>query len=128
MPEIQTILQDSACNNKRTDFIKCYWLLPIFLKWESINLLQITVNAQKNRGGVGVILAPKLIVEIGDVRRFHSRSALTAYAGIDTPTYQSGAFTATEKHILKRSNKYLRKTGCQVMLSLIQHKPEQDAI
>jgi transposase len=79
-------------------------------------------------GGVGVTLAPKLIAEIGDVRRFHSRNALTAYAGIDAPPYQSGAFTATERHISKRGNKYLRKTGYEVMQSLIQHKPNDDAV
>ncbi|WP_245157171.1 IS110 family transposase [Anaerovorax sp. IOR16] len=40
-------------------------------------------------GGVGDVLAPKLIAEIGDVRRFHSSKALIAYAGIDAPPYQS---------------------------------------
>ena len=78
-------------------------------------------------GGVGETLAPKLIAEIGDVRRFHSRGALIAYAGIDAPPYQSGTFTATERHISKRGNKYLRKTGYEVMQSLIQHKPD-DAV
>ena len=78
-------------------------------------------------GGVGETLAPKLIAEIGDVRRFHSRGAIIAYAGIDSPPYQSGAFTATERHISKRGNKYLRKTGYEVMHSLIQHKPD-DAV
>lgn len=77
--------------------------------------------------GVGETLAPKLIAEIGDVRRFHSRGAVIAYAGIDAPPYQSGAFTATERHISKRGNKYLRKTGYEVMQSLIQHKPD-DAV
>jgi transposase len=79
-------------------------------------------------GGVGLTLAPKLIAEIGDVRRFHNRNALIAYAGIDAPPYQSGAFTATERHISKRGNKYLRKTGYEVMQSLIQHKPDEDAV
>lgn len=36
-------------------------------------------------GGVGNVLAPKLIAEIGDVRRFHSGKALIAHAGIDAP-------------------------------------------
>lgn len=40
-------------------------------------------------GGVGDVLAPKLIAEIGNVRRFHSGKALIAYAGIDDPPYQS---------------------------------------
>ena len=42
-------------------------------------------------GGVGDVLAPRLIADIGDVRRFHSGKALIAYAGIDAPPYQSGS-------------------------------------
>jgi transposase len=42
-------------------------------------------------GGVGDKLAPRVIAEIGDVRHFHSKNALIANAGIDTPPYQSGA-------------------------------------
>lgn len=38
---------------------------------------------------IGDTLAPRLIAEIGDVRRFHSKRALIAYAGIDAPPYQS---------------------------------------
>jgi len=79
-------------------------------------------------GGVGKTLAPKLIAEIGDVRRFYNRNALIAYTGIDSPPYQSGAFTATERHISKRGNKYLRKTGYEIMQSLIRHKPGNDAV
>lgn len=37
--------------------------------------------------GVGNILGPRLISEIGDVRRFHSGSALIAYAGLDAPPF-----------------------------------------
>lgn len=33
--------------------------------------------------GVGPTLGPQLIAEIGDVRRFHSKKALVAFAGID---------------------------------------------
>ena len=43
----------------------------------------------RSMSGVGDVLAPRIIAEIGDVRRFHSASALIAYAGIDTPPYES---------------------------------------
>ena len=33
--------------------------------------------------GVGLVLAPQLMAEIGDIRRFHSKKALVAFAGID---------------------------------------------
>ena len=46
----------------------------------------------RSMGGVGNVLAPRLIADIGDVRRFHSGKALIAYAGIDAPPYQSGQF------------------------------------
>jgi len=77
---------------------------------------------------IGNTLAPRMIAEIGDIRRFHNKHALIAYAGIDAPPYQSGTFNATERHISKRGNSYLRKTGYEVMQCLIQHKPEEDAV
>lgn len=72
---------------------------------------------------IGDTLAPRVIAEIGDVRRFRNKHSLIAYAGIDAPPYQSGAFNAAERHISKRGNSYLRKTGYEIMQSLIKHKP-----
>ena len=77
---------------------------------------------------IGDTLAPRIIAEIGDVRRFKNKHSLIAYAGIDTPPYQSGAFNATERHISKRGNSYLRKTGYEIMQSLIKHKPDGDSV
>ena len=77
---------------------------------------------------VGDILAPLLIAEIGDVRRFKNKHSLIAYAGIDAPPYQSGTFFATERHISKRGNAYLRKVGFEVMQCLIKHSPEDDPV
>ena len=77
---------------------------------------------------VGDILAPLLIAEIGDVRRFKNKHSLIAYAGIDAPPYQSGTFFATERHISKRGNAYLRKVGFEVMQCLIKHSTEGDPV
>ena len=77
---------------------------------------------------VGDILAPLLIAEIGDVRRFKNKHSLIAYAGIDAPPYQSGTFFATERHISKRGNAYRRKVGFEVMQCLIKHSPEGDPV
>jgi len=82
----------------------------------------------REMGGAGEILAPRLIAEIGDVRRFHSGKALIAYAGIDTPPYQSGQFTGSNRHISKRGSSTLRKTGYEVMKCLKSNKPEGDAV
>ena len=76
--------------------------------------------------GVGKHTASRLIAEIGDVRRFHSAKALTAYAGLDAPPYQSGGFESHNRKISKRGNKYLRKVGYEVMASLMSTKPVED--
>ena len=76
--------------------------------------------------GVGKHTASRLIAEIGDVRRFHSAKALTAYAGLDAPPYQSGKFESHNRKISKRGNKYLRKVGYEVMASLMSTKPVED--
>jgi transposase len=73
--------------------------------------------------GVGNILGPRLISEIGDVRR---RSALVAYAGLDAPPFQSGTFTGTNRHISKRGSSSLRKTGYEVIRFLKCVKPTKD--
>jgi transposase len=192
MPGINTILKDSASNNKLTDFVARYVhfdnilkmdkkrFVADYCKWakkqgyranerkanevftlsqngipvipntlstkisvlETVRILQETEKSRDTilahmiqvvktlpeyfvvlaMGGVGEVLAARLIAEIGDVRRFESRGSLIAYAGIDVPPYQSGKFKATERHITKRGNKYLRKTGYEVMQSLNKHK------
>ena len=83
----------------------------------------------RSMGGVGDILAPRLIADIGDVRRFHNSKALIAYAGIDAPPYQSGQFTGTNRSISKRGSSAIRKTGYEVMKVLKSHsEPEDGAV
>lgn len=78
--------------------------------------------------GVGDKLAPRLIAEIGDVRRFTSGKALNAYAGNDAPPFQSGQYEGTRRHISKRGSASLRKAGYEVMKALKTVKPENDAV
>lgn len=82
----------------------------------------------RNMNCIGDVLAPRIIAEIGDVRRFKNKHSLIAYAGIDAPPYQSGAFNASERKISKRGNSYLRKTGYEIMQALIKHKPIDDPV
>jgi len=84
-------------------------------------------DAVRAMPGVGNVLAPRLIAEIGDTRRFHSGSALIAYAGIDSPPYESGKFVGTKRNISKRGSSLLRKTGYEVMKCLKAIKPTEDA-
>ena len=72
----------------------------------------------KSMDGVGKKLTPRLIAEIGDIRRFKNAGSLIAYAGLDSPPYQSGQYEATHIHISKRGNKYLRKTGYETMKAI----------
>lgn len=60
-------------------------------------------------------LTSRVIAEIGDVRKFKNAGSIIAYVGIDTSPYQLGQFEAINRHISKRGNKYLRKTGYEVM-------------
>lgn len=80
----------------------------------------------KKMKGVGDKLAPRLIAEIGDVRRFKNAKSLIAYAGIDAPPYQSGQFEGTNRHISKRGSRSLRKCGYEVMMALKSSKPKDD--
>lgn len=68
--------------------------------------------------GCGKKLTSRVIAEIGDVRRFKNAGSIIAYAGLDALPYQSGQFEATNRHISKRGNKYLRKAGYEVMKSI----------
>ena len=79
-------------------------------------------------GGVGDVLAVKLIAEIGDVRKFKSGKALIAYAGIDPPPYESGKFIGTERHISKRGSTTLRKIGYEVMRCVKSNGGNRDTV
>lgn len=68
--------------------------------------------------GVGVKLTSRIIAEIGDIRRFKNAKSLIATAGIDAPPYQSGQYEAQIRHISKRGNRYLRKTGFEIMKAI----------
>lgn len=81
----------------------------------------------RSMNGVGDVLAVRLIAEIGDVRRFHSGSALVAFAGIDSPPFQSGSFVGSQRNISKRGSSLLRKTGYEDMKCLKTSKPTKDA-
>ena len=78
--------------------------------------------------GVGPTLGPQLMAEIGDVRRFHSKSALVAFAGIDAPPYQSGTIDIHSRSISKRGSAKLRRTLFLVMTVILQNSPLDEPI
>ena len=80
----------------------------------------------KNMKGVGLKTRARLIGEIGDIKKYRNANCLIAYCGIDTPPYQSGTFNATNRHITKRGNKYLRRVGYEVVKSIKSSRPKTD--
>lgn len=78
--------------------------------------------------GVGTVLGSQLMAEIGDTRRFHNRKAITAFAGLDAPPYQSGTLDVKSRSISKRGSPSLRKTLFQIVSVILQTKPENNAV
>ena len=78
--------------------------------------------------GVGPTLGPQLMAEIGDVRRFHSKKALVAFAGIDAPPYQSGTMDVRSRSISKRGSSALRRTVFLIMSVYLQQKPLDEPV
>lgn len=78
--------------------------------------------------GIGPALGPQLMAEIGDVRRFHSKKALVAFAGIDAPPCQSGQMDVRSRSISKRGSAALRRTLFLVMGIYLQNAPLDEPV
>jgi transposase len=72
--------------------------------------------------GVGKTLAPQLIAEIGDIRRFPKRTSLACFAGIEPPENQSGVYSQHSRRISKQGSPHLRRALFQVMRCVLQVK------
>lgn len=78
--------------------------------------------------GISPLTASFLIAEIGDIRRFHSKHALVAFAGIDAPPYQSGNLDIKSRSISKRGSPYLRKTLFLIMNVIYMNAPADNCL
>jgi len=78
--------------------------------------------------GVGPTLGPQLMAEIGDIRRFHSKKALVAFAGLDSPPNDSGQVTNNHKRMTKRGSPALRRTLFLVMGVILQSAPVDEPV
>ncbi len=78
--------------------------------------------------GVGEVLAPQLIAEIGDTRRFHGRKAITAFAGLDASPYQSGIVDIKSRSISKRGTPHLRRTLFLVIETYLKKSPAEEPV
>lgn len=71
-------------------------------------------------------MAVRLVAEVGDIRRFRNANALIAYASLDSPPYQLGAYSASKRHISKRGSPSVRKTGYEIINSIRKLKLDTD--
>ena len=78
--------------------------------------------------GVGESLGPQLMAEIGDVRRFYSKKALVAYAGLDAPANDSGQVVDNHKGMSKIGSASLRRTLFLVMGVYLQCAPPDEPV
>ena len=78
--------------------------------------------------GVGDSLGPKLMAEIGDVRRFATKRALVAYAGIDPEPSQSGKRDTKSNAISRKGVPEIRKAVFLVMDALLKNAPSDEPV
>ena len=76
--------------------------------------------------GAGPITGPQLMAEIGDVRRFTSKGALVAFAGVDAPPFQSGS--SKSRHVSKRGSPHLRRVLFTICSVILQHSDPENAV
>ena len=87
--------QESKCNAILNELINKAMEVPYFKSVASIV-------------GVGLNLASRIVAEIGDISRFDSRRAISAYAGLNPKIRQSGDEDGTHLAISKKGNRHLR--------------------
>jgi transposase len=100
------------------------------LRWEMLRLASLLPEFEvvMSMQGAGEITGPQLMAEIGDVRRFTSKNALVAFAGVDAPPFQSGTFDSKSRHVSKRGSPHLRRTLFQINSIILQHSDSENSV
>ena len=78
--------------------------------------------------GVGPALDPRLMMKIGDVRRFYSKKALVAFAGIDALPNDSWQIVGNHKFMSKIGTSALHRTLFLVMDVYLQTSPKDEPV
>ena len=76
----------------------------------------------------GIPLAPQLMAEIGDVRRFERKQSLVAFAGIDPAPSESGDYCSRSNRTTKRGSPYVRRTLFNIMKVHLQRAPADEPV
>ena len=74
--------------------------------------------------GIGIMLAPTILAEIGDINNFDKPSKLIAFAGVDPSENQSGNKLSTNNKLSKRGSPYLRHAIYTASLVAISNEPK----
>jgi Transposase and inactivated derivatives len=77
--------------------------------------------------GIGGSTAIRLISELGDIRRFHTRQQLNSYVGIDTTEVDSGDHQSA-RHITKHGNPHARRILYWTVILMINPKMSNNHI
>jgi len=77
--------------------------------------------------GVGDILGPQIMAEIGDIYRFPKKSSLVCFAGLEPVENSSGKFRGDER-ISKQGSPHLRRALFLVMDCILMRAPANDPI
>ena len=77
--------------------------------------------------GVGEILGPQLMAEVGDIYRYPKKSSIVRFAGLEPVENQSGKFSGKES-ISKQGSPHLRKTLFQIMDCVLTNAPADEPI
>jgi transposase len=78
--------------------------------------------------GVGEALAAKLMGEVGDVRRFESKRALVAYAGVDPDKDDSGKKVSKSGKMSRSGDALLRKAAFQAVECYLMTSPQDEPV
>jgi len=138
--DIYLVAKDAVCTLPMNDFTKvlvCNAVSGLNSLYETISEIksQMSILAKAlpeyetviEMHGVGKTLAPQLIAEIGDIRKYPKRASLARFAGIEPPDNQSGAYNQYSRRISKQGSPHLRRALFQVMRCVLQNSnPNED--
>jgi len=77
--------------------------------------------------GVGEILGPQVMAEVGDICRYPKKSSLVRFAGLEPVENQSGKSRGQES-VSKQGSPHLRKTLFQIMDCILKNAPADDPV
>lgn len=111
----QLITATAALATLKAEFIRLAAALPEY-------------EVVRSMYGVGDITGAQLKAEIGDVRRFASRGALIAFAGVDPGVNESSKHSAQSVRTTKRGSPHLRKTLFQIVSTHLKQSPQDEPV